>query len=182
MSGRKGNKTKIFSETKWREKNLLLITIKNQLSIWEYCTTLKCRFNTRHPSFRSCSFLFEPDNHGKKFIMLIGNLLPHNIRCTTTQNLHWKLGLLAPSFGSFSSLRQLLFLFFLSVVWLSWNFVRFFFKQMLKISVFYLIKQKSFIPKKIWFRPESLNRLREFQQMAFAVPIFSEGFASWKNK
>ena len=125
MSGRKGNKTKIFSETKWREKNLLLITIKNQLSIWEYCTTLKCRFNTRHPSFRSCSFLFEPDNHGKKFIMLIGNLLPHNIRCTTTQNLHWKLGLLAPSFGSFSSLRQLLFLFFLSVVWLSWNFVRF---------------------------------------------------------
>ena len=84
VSGRKGNKTKIFSETKWREKNLLLITIKNQLSIWEYCTTLKCRFNTRHPSFRSCSFLFEPDNHGKKFIMLIGNLLPHNIRCTTT--------------------------------------------------------------------------------------------------
>ena len=84
VSGRKGNKTKIFSETKWREKTFLLITIKNQLSIWEYCTTLKCRFNTRHPSFRSCSFLFEPDNHGKKFIMLIGNLLPHNIRCTTT--------------------------------------------------------------------------------------------------
>ena len=35
------------------KKNLLLITIKNQLSIWEYCTTLKCRFNSRHPSFRS---------------------------------------------------------------------------------------------------------------------------------
>ena len=40
---------------------------------------------------------------------------------------------------------------------------------------FYLEKQKRFIPKKI-FRPYYLNRQREFQQMAFAVPIFREGF------
>ena len=40
--------------------------------------------------------------------------------------------------------------------WMSWNFVRFhviFFKKMLKISTFYLEKQKSFIPKKIWAKP-----------------------------
>ena len=47
---------------------------------------------------------------------------------------------------------------------------------MLKISAFYLEKQKSFIPKKLWFRLQSLNRPREFQQMAFTVLIFSEGF------
>ena len=45
-----------------------------------------------------------------------------------------------------------------------------------KVSAFYLEKQKSFIPKKMKFRRESLNRPREFQQMAFAVPIFIEGF------
>ena len=33
-----------------------------------------------------------------------------------------------------------------------WGFTKFFFKQMLKISAFYLVKQKSFIPKKIWLR------------------------------
>ena len=48
--------------------------------------------------------------------------------------------------------------------------------QMLEISAFYLEKQKSFIPKKIQFKPQSLNWPREFQQMVFAVPIFSEGF------
>ena len=62
------------------------------------------------------------------------------------------------SFRSFSSFRQSLFLFCLAVVWLSWTFVmKFFFKQMLKVSVFYLEKQKSFIPKQ---------------------NIFSEGFGS----
>ena len=39
------------------------------------------------------------------------------------------------------------------IVEILWGFTKFFSKQMLKISVFYLIKQKSFIPKKIWFRP-----------------------------
>ena len=61
--------------------------------------------------------------------------------CETSQN-----------FNSFSSFRRFLFSVFLFVVWLSWNFVRFheiLLKQMLKISVFYLEKQKSFIPKKI---------------------------------
>ena len=35
--------------------------------------------------------------------------------------------------------------------WMSWNFMsftKFYFKQVLKISAFYLEKQKSFIPKK----------------------------------
>ena len=48
------------------------------------------------------------------------------------------------NFNLFSSFRQFLFPFFLSVVWL-WGFTKFFFKQMLKISAFYLEKQKSFI-------------------------------------
>ena len=65
------------------------------------------------------------------------------LRSRSTQNLHWKLGRLTPSFGSilvvrlkfyffmnktflfFKIEKQLLFSFFLSVVWLSWNFVRF---------------------------------------------------------
>ena len=47
---------------------------------------------------------------------------------------------------------------------------------MLKVSAFYLEKQKSFIPKKIFFQPQSLNMPREIQKMAFAVLIFSEGF------
>ena len=34
-----------------------------------------------------------------------------------------------------------------------WGFMKFFFKQMLKISALCLKKQKSFIPKKIFFRP-----------------------------
>ena len=51
---------------------------------------------------------------------------------------------------------------------------------MLKISPFYLEKQKGFIPKKCNLS-RSLNRPREFQQMAFAVPIFSEGFG-WREK
>ena len=52
-----------------------------------------------------------------------------------------------------------------------WGFTKLFFKQMLKISAFYLEKQKSFIP------PKKFDLGREFQQMAFAVLIFSEGFA-----
>ena len=48
------------------------------------------------------------------------------------------------------------FHFFLWVVWLSWNFVRFhiiLFQTALKVSTFYLEKQKSFIPKKVFFKP-----------------------------
>ena len=44
---------------------------------------------------------------------------------------------------------------------------------MLKVSAFYLEKQKSFIPK----TNKSLNMPREIQKMALAVLIFSEGFA-----
>ena len=41
---------------------------------------------------------------------------------------------------------------------------------MLKVSAFYLEKQKSFIPKKMFFKP------RYIQKMVLAVLIFSEGF------
>ena len=51
------------------------------------------------------------------------------------------------NFNSFSLFRQLLFSFFISVEIL-WGFTKFYFKQMLKVSAFYLEKQKSFIPKK----------------------------------
>ena len=52
-----------------------------------------------------------------------------------------------------------------------WSFTKFFFKQMLKVSTFYLEKQKSFIPKK--------NELLSINKKAlFTDPIFSEGFAS----
>ena len=60
-----------------------------------------------------------------------------------------------------------------------WGFTEFYFKQVLKVSAFYLEKQKSFIPKKNKIRPLFLNRSREFQQMAFAVLIFSEGFGPY---
>ena len=66
---------------------------------------------------------------------------------------------------NFNSFRQLLLPFFLSVVWLIWNFwgfMKFFFKQMLKVSALYLEKQKSFIPKKRLFRPLSISKQRSF--------------------
>ena len=52
------------------------------------------------------------------------------LQITVMQNLHWKLGQLAPSFGSIL------------------GFTISFFKQILKVSAFYHEKQKSFIPKK----------------------------------
>ena len=55
--------------------------------------------------------------------------------------------------------------------------MKFFSKQIVKVSAFYLEKQKGFIPKKIYnlnrslyIGQESSNRWR------FAVPIFREGF------
>ena len=42
---------------------------------------------------------------------------------------------------------------------------------MLKVSAFYLEKQKSFIPKKISFKPLSIS-----EQKIYTDPIFSEGF------
>ena len=47
---------------------------------------------------------------------------------------------------------------------------------MLKVSSFYLGNQKSFIPKKIFIRLQSLVMPRQFQNMVLAVQIFSEGF------
>ena len=48
---------------------------------------------------------------------------------------------------------------------------------MLKVSAFYLEEQKSFIPKKIFFRPLSISK----QKALFIDPIFSEGFEEPKN-
>ena len=66
--------------------------------------------------------------------------------CETSQN-----------FNSFSSFRQFLFSFFLSVVWLSWNFVRFhviLFQTDAEIFSFLSYKTKKVLfLKKIWFRP-----------------------------
>ena len=49
---------------------------------------------------------------------------------------------------------------------------------MLEVSTFYLEKQKSVNPKKI-FGAVSLNMPREILKMALAVLIFSEGFGSY---
>ena len=126
----------------------------------------------------------------------------------SSQNLHWKLGQLTPSFGSllgylmttvkkkifrnktflflkieswdfqhlfekefcetsqnFNSFRQLLFSFFLSVVWLTWNFVRF--HEILlqrdgESFSFLSWKTKSFIPIKIFSRPLSILNQKSF--------------------
>ena len=51
-----------------------------------------------------------------------------------------------------------------------WGFSKLYLKEMLKVSVFYLEKQKSFIPQKIFFKPDR-------QKMSLAVLIFSEGSA-----
>ena len=53
---------------------------------------------------------------------------------------------------------------------------KFFFKQMLKISAFYLVKQKSVIPKK---KKYDLGRCQYPNKKAlFTDPIFSDGFGS----
>ena len=54
-----------------------------------------------------------------------------------------------------------------------WGFMKFFFKQTLKISAFYLEKQKSFIPNKIWSKPYGQNSSFLDQQMA---QFWSEDF------
>ena len=127
---------------------------------------------------------------------MLSELVQFDFVFGSTQNLHWKLKQLTPSFGStlavrlkihffknktflffkieswnfqnlfeiefcetsqnfnsFSLFRQLLFSFFFYRL-SDWDeivggFTKFFFKQMLKVSAFYLTKQKSFIPKKI---------------------------------
>ena len=76
------------------------------------------------------------------------------------------------NFNSFSLFRQLLFPFFSSIVWLSWNFVRF--RGILfqtDAESFSFEKQKSFIPKKKLSRCQYQNK-----KAFFTDPIFSEGF------
>ena len=43
-----------------------------------------------------------------------------------------------------------------------WGFMKFFFQKMLKISDFYLEKQKSFIPKRMFFKPLSISKQKSF--------------------
>ena len=61
------------------------------------------------------------------------------------------------NFNSLSLFRQLLFNFFFYPLydWVEtlWGFTILIFKQTLNIFAFYLEKQKSFIPKKIWSKP-----------------------------
>ena len=63
--------------------------------------------------------------------------------------------LLARDYGlNFISIRQQIEKMKIEIVWISWTsiilwgFKKFFFKQIIKVSAFYLEKQKSFIPKK----------------------------------
>ena len=70
------------------------------------------------------------------------------------QNLQWKLRQQTPSAGTLyvyiKSIRQQIEKIEMKIVWMSWNwgFSKFFFKQMLKVSVFNLEKYKSFISKR----------------------------------
>ena len=66
--------------------------------------------------------------------------------------------------SSNSACSDIFFPFFLSFVWVKilWGFMKFFSKVFLKISAFYLEKQKSFIPKKIFFRPLSISKQKSF--------------------
>ena len=75
---------------------------------------------------------------------------------------------------NFNSFRQLLFLFFYQLsdwVEILWGFTKFFFKQRLKISAFYLVKQNKNISKKIWLR-----QYQNKKKALFIDPIFSDGF------
>ena len=89
------------------------------------------------------------------------------------------------NFNLFSSSRKFIFPFFISVVWLSWNFVKFFFKHMLKISVFYLEKQNKNIPKKfnlgrsLWIGQESSSRWRLLSQFSVKVLVAPISFRGW---
>ena len=77
------------------------------------------------------------------------------------QNFHWKLGqqtlsagTLLVYLGTTKSIRQQIEKMEIKIVWmswLSWNFVKLVFKQMLKVSAFYLKKQKVVFLKEIYF-------------------------------
>ena len=60
---------------------------------------------------------------------------------------------------NFNSIRQPIEKMKITIVWIScmswnlWGSTKFYFKQILKVSAFYLEKQKSFIPKNNIFRP-----------------------------
>ena len=71
-----------------------------------------------------------------------------------------------------------------------WGFTKFFFKHMLKISAFYLVKQKNLFLTKIWFRLLSISKQKNFVywpnfQRRFWLHLkrFSskEGRSSWKS-
>ena len=59
-----------------------------------------------------------------------------------------------------------------------WGFTIFYFKQMLKVSAFYLEKQKSFIPKTKFFKPLSISKQKNFVYWL----NFPEGFGQFIQK
>ena len=64
---------------------------------------------------------------------------------------------------NFNSIRQPIEKMKITIVWMSWmswNFVRF--HEILFQTAFYLEKQKSFIPKKIFFKPLSISKQKIF--------------------
>ena len=69
-----------------------------------------------------------------------------------------------------------------------WGFTKFFFKQLLKVSAFYLEKQKSRIPKKydlgrrLKIGQESSNRWRLLSQCSVKVLVFSSLEWTWLEK
>ena len=64
-----------------------------------------------------------------------------------------------------------------------WGFTKFIFKQILKVSAFYLEKQKSFIPKKNVFLAVVSKHAKIIPKDGASRPNLREGFAlySWKS-
>ena len=107
---------------------------------------------------------------------LVIKLLSFSRYKVETFSICWKIFCeILQNFNSFSSFRQFLFSFFLSVFWLSLDFMRFHetcFGTDTKNFSILSWKTKKFIPKRIWFMPLCLNRPWEIQQMAY-LNLFS---------
>ena len=106
----------------------------------------------------------------------------------SSQNCHWKLEQQVPSvgsnylglfrdsqnFNSFSVFRQF---FYRLSDWFEilWGFTKFFFKQMLKISAFYLEKQKKIIPKKAKSELASISKQSVCLLTQFSATVMNKG-------
>ena len=85
------------------------------------------------------------------------------------------------NFNSFSLFWQLLIFIFFSIgfdwVEILWGFMKFFFKQILKVSAFYLIKTK----KGLLLKKSLSHCWYQNKKALFTNPIFSEGFGFRKQ-